>query len=140
MFLMIIAGCIGVEKESEIKVKNKMNISPELQDIIRMGTLAPSSHNAQMWKIKIINENEVLVLWDKNRKLESSDPQNREALISIGAFIENFVQGAKVYGFDTTITLNETFGIKNEVANLKLIKKEFSNTYNILNNIRNIEN
>ena len=24
MFLMIIAGCIGAEKESEIKVKNKM--------------------------------------------------------------------------------------------------------------------
>ncbi len=103
MFLIVITGCIGVEKESEINMKNKMNISAELQDIIRMGTLAPSSHNAQMWKIKIIDENEVLVLWDKNRKLESSDPQNREALISIGAFIENFVEGAKKYNYEVEL-------------------------------------
>jgi nitroreductase len=135
MFLMIIAGCIGVEKESEIKVKNKMNISPELQDIIRMGTLAPSSHNAQMWKIKIINENEVLVLWDKNRKLESSDPQNREALISIGAFIENFVEGAKKYNYEVEVKAFDSFGEDNSVAKLILNKKEFENTENIIKNI-----
>lgn len=135
MFLIVITGCIGVEKESEINMKNKMNISAELQDIIRMGTLAPSSHNAQMWKIKIIDENEVLVLWDKNRKLESSDPQNREALISIGAFIENFVEGAKKYNYEVEVKAFDSFGEDNSVAKLILSKKEFSNTQNTIKNI-----
>ena len=135
MFLIVVTGCISVEKDDEIKEKNKMNISLELQDIIRMGTLAPSSHNAQMWKLKIVNENEILVLWDKNRKLEASDLQNREALISIGAFIENFVEGAKKYNYEVEVKAFDSFGEDNSVAKLILSKKIFTNTENIIKNI-----
>lgn len=134
--LILLMSLIACSNNSNLK-DSKISSTNDLINIVELASLAPSSHNAQMWKVKIINENEVNIIWDSSKKLESSDPNNKEALISIGAFIENFVQGAKVYGFDTTITLNETFGINNEVANLKLIKKEFSNTYNILNNIRN---
>lgn len=86
-------------------INKGIKISEDLEEILYYGTLAPSSHNAQMWKIRIISPDTIEVLLDKDRTLSEVDPDNREALISLGAFMENITQAARIHGLNTEISL-----------------------------------
>jgi|SRR5690554_309818 len=68
-----------------------IKIDPDLKEIVYYGTLAPNSHNAQMWQVKFLSNQEIIIALDENHLLPEVDPKNREALISLGAFIENIV-------------------------------------------------
>ena len=84
--------------------------NPVLQKLLYYGTLAPSTHNAQMWKIRILSDNEFLIILDKERNLNYVDPDSRESLISIGAFLANIIKGSETLG------LNLQYNIYNEAA------------------------
>ncbi|HPI97944.1 MAG TPA: nitroreductase family protein [Synergistales bacterium] len=86
-------------------IRKGINISEELEEILYYGTLAPSSHNAQMWKIRIISPDTIELLLDKERTLSEVDPDNREAMISLGAFLENISQAARIHGSNAEISL-----------------------------------
>ena len=60
-----------------------------VEKIFEYGALAPSSHNAQMWRIVKENENLYRVEMDSLWRLKAVDPRNREAHISIGCFLQN---------------------------------------------------
>ncbi|WP_223068685.1 nitroreductase family protein [Paenibacillus caui] len=104
-------------QRSEMPMNSKLPVSEDLKKIIYYGSLAPSSHNAQMWKVGIRTDSEIAILVDRDRLLPEVDPGMREAFLSIGAFIENIVQAADALGYDTKVTLmpgntgNEVAGI-----------------------------
>jgi hypothetical protein len=78
-----------------------------MKEIIKYGSYAPSSHNGQMWKVKITNGNSFSVALNPQRILPAVDPKNREAWISIGAFVENCVLSGKDLGYESRVNIRE---------------------------------
>jgi hypothetical protein len=76
-----------------------------IAEIIRYGAMAPSSHNAQMWQVKRLSDQEILILLDPARLLPQVDPWNREALISVGAFVENMVAAAPHFDLEAEVQI-----------------------------------
>ena len=72
---------------------------------LALASLAPSTHNTQPWKVRVISENEIAVLLDETRLLPAVDPDRREAFVSIGAFLENLVRGAGTQGLKAAVEL-----------------------------------
>ncbi len=104
----------------------------DMKEIIKYGTYAPSSHNAQMWKIRLLNENTIELFLENKRLLPCVDPNNREAWISMGAFVENCVLAASDLGYQSDVSIKQQsiiiyFQSKQEKAdvaeNINLIKK-----------------
>ncbi|MFV0291643.1 MAG: hypothetical protein ACK5IJ_12220, partial [Mangrovibacterium sp.] len=79
--------------------------SAQMKEIMRYGSLAPSSHNAQMWRVTPLDNSSFEVSLEAERLLPMVDPQHREAWISIGAFVENCVLAAADLGFRAEVTL-----------------------------------
>ncbi len=104
IFVFPIAGYNITNNQGE----NKMyNLNPEMEKMLFYGTLAPSSHNAQMWKVRITGPLEIEVFLDTNRLLPQVDPDNREAFISIGTFLENLGEAAFSLGYRANIDIQE---------------------------------
>ncbi|AWB43790.1 nitroreductase [Paenibacillus sp. CAA11] len=92
-------------ERSKLPVVSNLPISEDLKKILYYGSLAPSSHNAQMWKVGIRSGNELVIFHDQSRLLPEVDPQLREAYLSIGAFVENIVQAAQSLGYEAQVHL-----------------------------------
>jgi hypothetical protein len=74
----------------------------EVTDVLFYASLAPNSHNAQMWKVSVDTKKEqVRIYLDKERTLNEVDSKNREAYISIGAFTANLLKAFEAYGYET---------------------------------------
>lgn len=75
-------------------------------EILRFASLAPSGHNSQPWLVKISSPDEWILCADRSRRLPAVDPDNRELLLSMGAFLENLslAAGSLGYGADIRIT------------------------------------
>ena len=67
--------------------------------ILYFASLAPSGHNTQPWTVRILNENHWILGTAASRWLPGIDPDNREMLISLGAFLENLILAARQYGY-----------------------------------------
>lgn len=78
---------------------NSIAMADNFDSIFDIARRAPSSHNAQMWKCERISINECEVSIDNEKVLRKVDPNNREAWISIGAFVENCIRVASDLGF-----------------------------------------
>jgi len=107
------------------------SIDNDMKEIIKYGTYAPSSHNAQMWSVKIIDNQRIKILPNDNRVLPYVDPENRETWISIGAFVENCVLSAKDMGYKSTVIINDSDLII-DITKHKKIKSSTKNINNIL--------
>ena len=88
--------------------------------ILYYASLAPSGHNSQPWFVKVEDKHEWVVGSDKTRWLQVVDPDNREALLSIGAFIENLVLAADFMGYDTEVKVVGRGRFDADVARIKL--------------------
>ena len=86
---------MGIEKFSEKTGKLGWNF----YKILYYASLAPSGHNSQPWFVKMTSAKEWIVGSDPNRWLPEVDGSNREAMLSIGAFVENLVQAASSFGY-----------------------------------------
>jgi len=71
--------------------------------ILRYAALAPSGHNTQPWTVRPVGPDEWLIGTDPKRHLPAVDPQNRETLLSLGAFAENLSLAAGALGFSAGI-------------------------------------
>ena len=103
ILLFPIAGFSITNKGAE----NMYGLNPDIEEILFYGTLAPSSHNAQMWKVRITGPMEIELFIDTNRLLPQVDPENREAFISIGTFLENLTEAGLALGYQTLIDIQE---------------------------------
>ena len=81
------------------KSSHQSLLSPGQREILRLATKAPSGHNAQPWLVEPESRNVWNIHLNKNALLPVVDPSNREALLSIGAFLENLVVAAGHHGY-----------------------------------------
>ena len=68
-------------------------------EILRLASLAPSGHNTQPWTVRITGPGKWIIGSDSKRWLPEVDPDNRELMLSIGAFLENLHLAAANMGY-----------------------------------------
>ena len=107
----------------------------DMKEIIKYGSFAPSSHNAQMWSVEILEKNKIKIYPNYDKVLPFVDPNNRETWISIGAFVENCVLSAQDLGYHSNISTNDNevvldfqqdHNLKKTNQNIELIKKRLT--------------
>jgi hypothetical protein len=79
-------------------------------EIGKYAAQAPSGHNTQPWKFKIL-ENSVEILPDFTDILPAVDADRREFYISLGCAMENFCITAEHFGYDYQIVKQNENGI-----------------------------
>jgi hypothetical protein len=70
---------------------------------IALGINAPSPHNTQSWKFKILDDVSMLFYIDRDILLPETDPPSRQLHIGAGCFIETLAIGITRYGYAATI-------------------------------------
>ncbi|HLQ34286.1 MAG TPA: hypothetical protein VK457_16495 [Chloroflexota bacterium] len=72
-------------------------------EILEAGLRAPSAHNAQPWRLRRLGPARFQLLYATADKLDS-DPDDRDALLGIGAFVETLALEAGARGWRLTFT------------------------------------
>jgi hypothetical protein len=104
--------------------ENIETLTSEENEILRLATLAPSGHNTQPWTIKIVEPRHWMIGSEQARWLPAVDPDNREMILSIGAFLENMAVAAKHFGYDLEIKIIASSTIDTEIADVRLTRCE----------------
>ncbi|MBU1344001.1 MAG: nitroreductase [Proteobacteria bacterium] len=98
------------------------DLDPAGYKILYYASLAPSGHNSQPWFVRIISKTHWIIGSDKDRWLRTVDGSNREVLLSLGAFVENLVQAARVFGYTAQTTVIAKDRFDPEVVTVRLLK------------------
>lgn len=97
----------GQTNASDVIDKDKRphpnNFAQPILKAIAVGINAPSPHNTQSWKFKIIDDYSMYLYVDENRFLPATDPTNRQIHIGAGCFIETLAIGATGLGYVAAI-------------------------------------
>jgi hypothetical protein len=119
----LLISCSGVKRSdlpaSEGYVKD---VDEESSRILWYASLAPSGHNSQPWFVRVLGKGEWLIGADPLRRLPAVDPDNRELLLSIGAFAENLSIAASVFGYDAQMRVIAESPHDQEVIRVSLKK------------------
>ncbi len=73
-------------------------LDPVSCDMLYLASLAPSGHNAQPWRVRVRTPDRWHLDLDPDRRLPAVDPRNREAILSLGAFLENLARAGQHHG------------------------------------------
>jgi hypothetical protein len=118
----------SADKKNSKKRPDSNAFSQPILKAIAIGINAPSAHNTQSWKFKIINDTSMYLYVNENILLPATDPPSRQIHISAGCFIETLVVGATTLGYKSTVTYfpegyesQRDFGVKS-VAKIELLK------------------
>jgi hypothetical protein len=73
------------------------------KELVRLATLAPSSHNTQCWKFALGGDGNgggraITILPDLARRCPAVDPDDHHVFVSLGCATENLIQAALAYG------------------------------------------
>ncbi len=93
--------CFPEENRTAEKIPDKIT------SLLELSLRSPSSHNAQMWKIRYEGDKTVGIYIDEERLLDKVDPGKREAYISIGSLCESIVSAAGEYSLDAEVEYGE---------------------------------
>ena len=100
-------GCAGLTRKDfpDFQETNGSiaNLDNTALTILYHAGLAPSGHNSQPWRVRIESPDTWLIEAEAERRLPCVDPQNRELMLSLGAFIENLSLAAGAKGMGTDI-------------------------------------
>ena len=99
-----------------------MSMPENIAQILKYASLAPSSHNTQPWRVKIISDSELIIQSDSTRWIPKVDPDNRELLLSIGTFWENLVLYCLSFGFDAQTEILATNPKDTDILKVKLVR------------------
>jgi len=103
----LISACSGISRSDlpdRIPAEQSTTELDEVRNaILYYASLAPSGHNSQPWYVKVKSPNEWIISADPNRRLPAVDPNNREVMLSIGAFVENLTIAAGTFGLQAEI-------------------------------------
>lgn len=69
----------------------------DMRELVRLATLAPSSHNTQPWKFRI-EQDAITILPDFSRRCPVVDPDDAHLFKSLGCATENLVHAAAAQG------------------------------------------
>lgn len=109
---------------SHASASSDFQLDPVWKEIIYYGSLAPNSHNAQMWKVKIRSAQSFILTLDSAHLLPEVDPENREALISLGAFLENVIAISPKYDLQAEVEIIAITKQDEEVARVTFVKNK----------------
>jgi nitroreductase len=70
----------------------------QLRFLVRAAILAPSTHNTQPWRFRIVGDDTVEVWLDSRRSLTRIDPAGRQRLMSCGAALFHLRVGLRRFG------------------------------------------
>jgi hypothetical protein len=68
-----------------------------MRELVRLATLAPSSHNTQCWKFAL-QDKAITILPDLSRRCPAVDPDDHHLFVSLGCATENLVHAALAQG------------------------------------------
>lgn len=98
-------------------------MSEEYKSMLYHASMAPSGHNTQPWKVIYdARSHDFTLFLNRDRELAQVDPENREAFISLGAFLENWQQSAQAYGYTPKMSILPTPGAQMEIAHVTFNK------------------
>lgn len=86
------------------------------QTILYHASLAPSGHNCQPWRVRFCRHHEWIIEADPARRLPCVDSDNRELLLSLGAFLENLSIAAATLGLHAEIEILGRDSMDREIA------------------------
>jgi hypothetical protein len=105
----LINSCSGIKRADLASAKEKGAAIAGLDKrhiaILNYASLAPSGHNSQPWFVKIVETNKWIIGADPQRRLPAVDPNNREVMLSLGAFAENLELAAGTFGLRTEMQI-----------------------------------
>ncbi len=93
------------QMDSSINFDHIHYMNQETYKILYYASLAPSGHNSQPWSVRLLSATEWIIESDMERRLSVVDSNNREVMLSMGAFIENLVIAAGAFGFNAHIAI-----------------------------------
>ncbi len=106
-------------------------LAKEVLQVLEYGSMAPSGHNTQPWGVKPISEHEFVLLSQKDRWLHQVDPENRELLITMGAFWENVERSARAMGLQVESKILAETPQDSQILNFKLSPCEDKNEHDL---------
>ncbi len=112
------------------------SLRPDEREILYLASLAPSGHNTQPWQIKYLEPYHWIICNNPTQWLPAVDPQQRETILSIGAFIQNLELAASHAGYSCQFDLLAVTNQDKEILEVRLKKAAPAATYDI-NRIRN---
>jgi hypothetical protein len=89
--------------------KTQSGTRPDLGELVRLATLAASSHNTQPWKFRIGRES-IEILPDFQRRCPVVDPDDAHLFKSLGCAAENLVHAAAADGYAADVSFDTTAG------------------------------
>ncbi len=107
----------------------KTTLSPDEKEILFLASLAPSGHNTQPWFVQYLAPFHWIIGNDKNKWLPAVDPNQRETMLSIGAFIQNLEYAAASFGYVCDWNLLAATNQDERVMEVKLVKKAAKNSF-----------
>lgn len=102
----LLAGCNSADEYEAVADDVRRPVAtnaPDLRELVRLATLAPSGHNTQPWKFRLA-PGRIELYPDKTRHLAAVDPDDRERWISLGSALENLLVAAAQFGFHPEVT------------------------------------
>jgi nitroreductase len=78
--------------------------TPDLQELVRMGTLAANGHNTQPWRFRLDGET-VTILPDFARRTAVVDPDDHHLFVSLGCATENLIIAASALGRGSEVAI-----------------------------------
>jgi hypothetical protein len=122
----------NLSRESIKQADNNNDLlKPDEKEILFLASLAPSAHNTQPWFVKYIEPYHWIIGNDKSKWLPAVDPNQRETILSIGAFIQNLDYAASSFGYICDWNLLAKTNQDEQVIEVKLHKKELKNSFDI---------
>ncbi|GAA2673089.1 Acg family FMN-binding oxidoreductase [Actinoplanes palleronii] len=100
-----------------------MNDRELLSGCVEAATLAPSLHNSQPWRFRIVGDG-VEVRADRSRQLQALDPDGRELMISLGAAVFTLRVALRAAGWIPGTSLLPDPGDPDLVARVSLLRPQ----------------
>lgn len=100
----------------------KVETSEKLKFLLNYAILAPSSHNTQPWRFKIV-DGAIELYEDKTRALPIADPDYRELIISCGAALFNLRIAIRHFGYRDIVDILPDRDNSNLLARIRLGSK-----------------
>ena len=97
-------------------------LTPDEQQILYLASLAPSGHNTQPWFVESVAPYHLVIGNDKRKWLPAVDPNQRETVLSLGAFLQNVEYAAGALGYACRWNRLATTNQDARVMEVKLVK------------------
>jgi nitroreductase len=98
-------------------------LEPDEKEILFLASLAPSGHNTQPWFIQYLEPYHWIIGNDKTKWLPGVDPNQREIILSIGAFVQNLEYAAGAFGYSCDLMELAANNQDERILEVKLFKK-----------------